>query len=338
MRFVLFAVLILFCISTSTFAEKIAEIREVFQYPILAAVDNEKIFIYDGRAVSIHIYSRKDYRLLGKFGGQGEGPSEFKFIHHIRVFPGYIFISSGGKISYFSPTGEVQKEIKTPYAFSTFFPMGRNFVCKQYGGESDKQTITVKLMDSSLKEKKEVESFEYETRSGLSKGKMNFVVIRDYFGYVVEDDRLYVGNTKKGFHFSVYDENGDIKYQIDRAYQKRPITEKDKAEYMRSFSEQVGKVRFERAKEKYNYLYPDFFPAYSNMTVSAGNIYVLTYPRENDQQTLEVLDKKGNFLKKMIVYTQSDSGVLCVYNGTYYYLKVNNDTEVLELHAINLQN
>lgn len=318
------------------FAEKIAEIKEIFQYPVLAAVDDDKFYIYDGKAVTVHMYSRKDFHLMGKFGGLGEGPSEFKYINHLRPYPEYIFISSGDKISYFSPTGKLQKEIKTPYAFSTYFPLARNFVCKKYQGPFEKQTISIKFLDPQLKEIKELESFQSDYCPATSNGKMNFVVVRDFFGYTVDEDRLFVGNTKKGFHFTIYDGNGDKQYQIDRAYQKRLITAKDKEEELKSLLEEVGEVRFEQSRRKYNLLYPEYFPAYSVFTVNDGKLYILIYPRKSEQQDLVVLDTKGNFLKQLQVYTRFGSTELCVFKGAYYYLKVNEDTDNWEFHEIRI--
>lgn len=341
MRYLRCLLLIIVCFSTFIQAEfvppkKIVEIVEPFQYPVLAAVDNDKIYIYDAKAVVIHIYSRKDFHLLGKFGGFGEGPAEFKFIHHLLIYPGYIFISSGGKISYFSLTGELKKEIKTPYAFSYFFPLAENFVCQTFSGPFEKQTISIKILDEQLTENKEIDSFQSDFYPATANGKMNFTVVRDFFGYKVDNNRIFVGNTKKGFHFTVYDSNGNKEYQVNRTYQKQRITGKDKEEDMESLLKEVGKARFEQARKKYNYLYPEFFPAYSAFTISKDKIYILTYPRKNEQQEMIVLDTKGNFLKQTSLYTRFGSNDFCIFDGTYYYLRANEENDNWELYAIKI--
>lgn len=102
------------------------------------------------------------------------------------------------------------------------------------------------------------------------------------------------------------------------------------------YKHQILEVCFEQSLRKYNLLYPEYFPAYSVFTVNDGKLYILIYPRKNEQQDLVVLDTKGNFLKQLPVYMRFGSTDLCVFKGTYYYLKANENTENWEVRAIRI--
>ena len=65
------------------------------------AVDEEKIYIT--QRATIYIYSRNDYRFIGRFGKKGEGPGEFRLDDDNTVFLGVrsndLIVNSVGRIS-----------------------------------------------------------------------------------------------------------------------------------------------------------------------------------------------------------------------------------------------
>ena len=56
-------------------ANKIVNLSQLARPAILVA-DYEKLYILE--KTTIYIYSAKDYKLIKKFGREGEGPKEFK--------------------------------------------------------------------------------------------------------------------------------------------------------------------------------------------------------------------------------------------------------------------
>jgi hypothetical protein len=368
-----FTVFLLFTLISN--AAAIAKFKQPFKRPFLVALDHERIYIYDTASLYIHVFSqkgsatptactavplrhvrdiapkicffrtlsgginKKDSRHLFKFGGKGEGPAEFKWINNVNVYSDHIFVSSGGKISYFSLDGALEKEIKTEYASSTYFPLGENFVCKKFQDPSGRTTLVVKLLDTNLKElKARLAAFEIvpSFKPGAN-NKTDALVVNDFFGYKTDGDRLYIANTRNGFYFGVFDTRGEKLYEINRKYKKCPVKREHKEMFMQMLQKTVGQQRFERAIKKYNYIYPDFFPAYSNFTVSGGKIYVRVYPVKDEQQEMLVLDRKGELLKKAMVpvinYFVED---FCIYKGNYFYLMENEETEEWELHEVKI--
>ena len=100
----------------SIHGKKIAKLEELIK-PDIMFMGNGRMYITEG--ASIFIYSLKDYKLIKKFGKEGEGPKEFKispFGAPMLVYPfeDKIFINSNAKISYFTQDGEFIKEVRIP--------------------------------------------------------------------------------------------------------------------------------------------------------------------------------------------------------------------------------
>lgn len=306
--------------------------------PILTDIAESRFFIYELKSCNIwmcNILPDEKYHSKNIGNGKGEGPFEFKWINHVKSFKNYIFVNGGDKISYFHPDGRPKEEKRPPYDAGTYLPVGNNFVFKKYYSTLKQRTISIKSLDSNLKLKKDLMAAQFENHYNSTNNKKNLVVIRDFFGYKVENDRIYVGNTQKGFHFTVFEADGNKLYEINRPYEKCTITSKHKQEELDGLLKMVGKVRYERALKKYNYLYPEYFPAYSNFTVSAGKVYVLTYPKVKGKQQMLVLNEEGNLIKKVKeVPTSQYNEPFCIYNGKYYYLVENEETEKWEIHTI----
>ena len=94
---------------------QIFKIPEAFK-PTQLYVTNDRMYIVDG--FTILIYSLKDFKLIKKFGEEGEGPREFKNAIYWIYFRGeQMIVNSMAKISYFSPEGEFIKEKReAPYS------------------------------------------------------------------------------------------------------------------------------------------------------------------------------------------------------------------------------
>lgn len=92
-------------------AEKVAVFEE-FGQPEGIYFGND--FIYVQEKTTIFVYNPKEYKLITKFGKEGEGPGEIKrnpFGGPMAVTPynDKVYISNFGKLSIFSKTGEFIK-------------------------------------------------------------------------------------------------------------------------------------------------------------------------------------------------------------------------------------
>lgn len=323
-------------------AEKLAEFQEYFR-AVYLAMDENRVYIADKANSIIHIYSRKDFTHIRQFGRKGQGPTDFEFIGFIRVYPDYLFISAGRKVSYYSKNGDFLKTV-TPSFPTTggYIPLDSNFICKNYLGENPKEKlhkIIVELLDSKFKKKKDLYLAELDkfVRYNFETGKTDVLVTRDCFKLEVYNDRLYVGNTDVGFFFIVFDTKGNRLYEINLSYENRKITSKEKKKIMDEFREAIGEQEFNRRKASHDYIFPKFYPAYYDFTVADGKIYVFSYPIIDVPQEVIILDLRGNFLGKTII---PKIGPLrpsyCINKGKLYYMNYNNENYKWELHVAKL--
>lgn len=342
-KFIFLLYVILLFSSLSIHAEKLAEFQEPFEM-IRLAMDENQIYIADSSNNTVHIYSRKDFTHIGQFGKKGQGPTDFEFIGAIHVFPDYLFISAGRKVSYYSKNGKFLKTITPPFPTTGgYIPLGPNFVCKNYHGENPKEKrskITVELLDSKFKKKKDLYLAELNklVRYNFETGKRDLLVTKDCFKLEVHNDRLYIGNTDAGFFFIVFDTQGNKLYEIDLPYEKRKITSNEKKKTMDEFREAIGAQEFNRRRAKYDYIFHKFYPAYYDFTVADKEIYVFSYPIIDVPQEIIILDLRGNFLRKTIIpKIEPLRPYYCINKGKLYYMDYNDETYKWELHVEPLQ-
>jgi len=334
-KFVFLLYVVLLFSSLSIHSEKLTEFEEPFE-AVLLALDEDQIYIVDRGTNVIHIYSKKDFNHIGQFGREGQGPTDFEYIGFMRIYPEYIYISGGRKVSYFTKNGEFIKTA-TPFPNSGgYVPLGSNFVCKTYPGSNPKEervNIQVELLDSKFKKKKAfyLAKFRKFVKFNFQTGKRDVLLVRDCFKLDVYNDRLYVGDTDKGFFFIVFDSRGKKLYEINLPYEKRKVTSKEKKQLIDKERKAWGEQRFNQLKASQDYIFQDHYPAYSDFVVTDGKIYVFSYPNEDDPREILISDLKGNFLKKATIPKGRIS--YYIYKDRYYYMIYNEETYRWELHV-----
>ncbi len=120
----------------------------------------------------------------------------------------------------------------------------------------------------------------------------------DCFRSVVYKDRIYIGTTEKGFHFSVFNADGNKLYEINRDVPKIAFTEKDKKKKLKSIRAGFGE-KWNEYSAKNIIEFPDILPAYSSFFVSDDRIYVFSHVMDF-KNYITILDLKGNLLKKKV--------------------------------------
>ena len=319
-------------------SEKLHEFQEPFK-AVYLAMDEEQIYIADRDDNVIHIYSRKDFAHIGQFGGEGQGPAEFEFIGFIRIYPDFIYVSGERKISYFSKKGNLIRTA-TPFPNSGgYIPLGENFVCRTYPGENPKEEkakVQVELLDSGFTNKRALYLAEFQkfVRYNFQTGKRDVLLVRDCFKLDVYNDRLYVGNTDKGFFFIVFDASGEKLYEINLPWKEHKVSSDEKKYLIDRERQGWGEQRFNQLKASQDYVFPRFYPAYSDFTVTDGKIYVFSYPIKDKPQEVFILDLQGNILRKNTIPDVQPSYFIS--KGICYYIKYNDDTYKWELHLTKL--
>ena len=91
-------------------------------------------------------------------------------------------------------------------------------------------------------------------------------------------------------------------------------------------------------KKNWNFLFPDYFPAYRDVKFSDDKIYFITYKNVTQKDEVIITDLKGKFLRKTSIpadpYDRNKR--FSIYKDKVYYLVENEGEEMFELHASDL--
>ncbi len=295
--------------------------------PQVLAADKDRIYLcayenYPQKPEShIAIYTQSDFSLLARIGQVGKGPGEFLVSGpgRFRLENGQIWAQDIGKILIFSRDGVFQKEVQIPRDFFAFIypflPLNRGFVSLA-GDWSDvvrgNARVFGRLYDSELRMTKEFygeipiqappppppppappgQKSEPETKKTEAAKKV-YQAIPDCINLAVAEGKIFVADSRKGFHIEVFDSAGTPLYEIDHVYDPLPVPAeytaglKKKLNDTQAWLNEVADVRFR-----------DTFPAFYSFTIDGGKIYVATYAEKDGLNELVVMDLKGNVLKR----------------------------------------
>jgi hypothetical protein len=285
-------------------------------------------YIYVGEKSTISIYSLLDFSLIKKFGRKGEGPGEFKAYPMVKVFPKYVVVNNLVKWLLFSRKGEFIKEKRGTFLKFFLYPVGNNFVatCPLKNGND-----IIKILNEDLEPIKEIS--RQDSKGEVKRRHME--MIRDFYKYRVYDDKIFLGDTTKGFYIAVFDSNGNKLYEINKKFQPIKVTEKYKKDALDREKKSNDLISNTRRRLKYKYLFKDYFPAFKDFRVKDKKIYVFTYKRKENQCEIIVMDLHGKTQKKAFV-ERVPLTKCSISNNKYFYLKDNYDIEEWELFAEDL--
>jgi hypothetical protein len=317
------------------------------EYPHQICAENGRIYVVDKR--NVIVYDLKDGRFLTRIGKMGQGPGEFTMgPDRLTVLSDRLVISDFRKIKFFTLDGEYSGEIREPgfMGFYPFLPVGKNFVGFPMERRDDGSLSPAAgcIYDKDLKPKKK---FFGEFPMGPPPPplpgsrppatKTDTLLIRDYADYAVYGEKIYVADSRKGLFISVFDENGDLLYEI-----RHPV---EKVKVPKSYLDAVIK---ERKASKYwdsiyshqNPVVPDYFPDFVGFKVDGGRIYVVTPAQKAGLYEVIVMDLKGQLLEKSFRFPiKPNFGNLASFRLNYdvegnefIWFAYNDAKEMYELH------
>ena len=296
--------------------------------PRKVAVDENQMYITEG--TTVYIYSLKDFKLVKKFGREGEGPREFKRrIRSFSVHPEYLFFNSAGKVSYFTKDGNFIKELNTLSSDMILKPFRKGFIGGRTLVENKTLYFSVGIYNEDLKMVKTLFKQEREVQLG-GKGARVFAHPLPY--YLFEDKIFFTAG--KEFNIQVLDKTGEKIHSIIYDTKKIKVSENVKKRVIKFLkTDPETKPYFEMIKP---IIFPQYFPAIRHYYITDGYIYVITYKRKGDKSECFIFDIVGEFLKKMFIEFEYinpvDEYPATVKNKKLYQLVENSDTEEWELH------
>jgi len=323
----------------SLYAKKLASLPEVIR-PSRIVVDNGRLFISD-HTVKLHLYSMKDfsYKL---FARKGEGPGELRMSPWALVLPDSVFLNSSTRRGMiFSFDGQLLKEYKLlKFSSNRFFPVGKNFAILQNNPRVKKgyigNEISIYEYNDKINEfkfKKMIYYNEYNIYDRKTSGKWNYPLIKPYYGFIVKDDKVFIGDTDRGFYVEIYDSEGREVSKI-RLYQD-PIKIDDSFRklIMQKFKEVPA---WKTINDMYHVYFPEYYPAYYRFAVDNQKIYFLTFKMKDKRREVIITDYKGNILRHSYLPVLDEYDVFPIFSiedDKFYYIKENEDTEEWELHV-----
>jgi hypothetical protein len=284
--------------------------------------------IYVTERTTIFIYSLENYRLIKKFGTEGEGPNEFRIPLFIIPLKDRLLINSFGKISYYTKTGEMLKEVKSTSGDRNFYPLSEGFAGNNTKAEDNHLLFTVSLYNSKLETQKEL----YKQKIKVQKpGKIE--LFRRAFMHRTYKDRIYITG-REGFVLDCLDKTGKTIYTIKREHFKKhkitPIDIKNAEKYFKiRYGDQYEQVR-------HQIVFPDYFPEIRAFYLADDKIYILPYEWNEVGLKFYIYSVEGKFLSEQyipLVFKYSMQPFPFAIQDNKVYQLIENDTsEDWELH------
>ncbi|NIM15917.1 MAG: hypothetical protein GTO45_28285 [Candidatus Aminicenantes bacterium] len=328
-----FVFVILFLSTILLQAKKIATLEDIMR-PDAMEMGNNRLYITE--RATIYIYSLEDFRLVKKFGKEGEGPREFRIIPFgpplaAEPYNDKIYVSSDAKVSVFTKDGEFIKETRAA-PFKVFIPFMDKYLTTGVTTDDKKQTVlSVNLYNEKFENVKEVYASDIQVGPSFS---WNFPM--NSFAFVPYKNRFYLVFGKEGFVIDVFDKTGTKLYRIKKDYKPLKVLEEYKNKTLNWFKNSPNyKQTWDFFKTRISF--KTHYPAIRDMDVTDDRIYVLTYKKQNGNSECIIMDLQGKEIKRVFVPCPDMYGMdfypkYYYYKRAFYTLVENEDDEVWELH------
>lgn len=330
---------------TGLIAAKAAELREPAR-PEMMAVDGGKLYILDG--VEVHIYAMTDYRFLGKFGKTGDGPGEFQssFANRmqLQVHDGNVLLNNINKMAWFSPEGNLIREIRFPFLVIQVVPVGKNFAVLRFlPGQNGVNQLAVQLVDEQLKTIKTL--YTREEVDFRKSGKLDCPNEQIFTRYA--ENRIYIMDQKGGFLIRVFDGKGNTLPAIEKDEPPLEMPESYKKEVLEWVDAEKSQLRVHGERMgmsldqmKQMIYYHPYVPAARFFTTNGDTLIVETFVKKDNRSQFIIMDKMGKILKKVFLVDAEPGRVKMVpaatytfYGNKHIFLTDNPDTEMWEIHV-----
>ena len=321
------------------FGAKVAVLPEI-THPYGFRVDGDRFFVT--QEVTIFIYSTKDYKLIKKFGTEGEGPGEILLDRRagndeigISIRPDYLIVNSIFKVLYFTKDGEYVREYKIAGTGGRMVePLGNQFVGKTFHNKEGVIYHGVAIYDANLDKVKEI----YHHKHGWQGSEAEFnPLTMEQAAFEICDDKIFVldGDRTK---IIGYNSKGEKLFTITHNDDLVKFTDKHKEEMVQNYKLNPSwKVYYEMKKRFFKF--PEYFPPIHWYYIDPleKKIYLETEKVENQKRKYIVYDFKGKLIKKIMLPIEQEKvlgNLTAFYGGKCYQLFENETTEECELYIL----
>lgn len=330
MRVLIILICLLFALSI--FGERLTTFPQLSK-PVLIKVGENLICINEGEEV--YLYDLNDFKLIKKFGRRGEGPGEFSSDLEINILKEKIMIESQGKLSFYSFTGDLIKEMRRLPKYRRLKLLEDRYIAASGILSNDVYHSVAIILDADFNELKTF--YHDEARYHQQKQVTNFST--SWYFDVSEKKCFIVGSSD--FKIDVFNKNGDSLYTISPKYERVKVSQEFIDAWFESIKKRRGMERYYSAKQRVRF--PEFFPAILDLIVDSGHVYVLTFRRKQEKSEFFIFDLEGKLVKKTFLPLKSLGNYVgvfffpyCIKNNYLYQLIDNEEDEVWELQRFSI--
>jgi len=318
--------IILICLwfALSLFGERLTTFPQLSK-PILIKVGENVICINEGFVM--YLYDLNDFKLIKKIGRKGEGPGEFSSDLDINILKEKIMIESQGKLSFYSFTGDLIKEMRRQPKYRRLKLLEDRYVASSGILSKEVYHNVAIILDTDFNELKTFYHDEARYHQQKQKTRHASTWIFD----VSEKKCFIVGSSD--FKIDVFNKNGGSLFTISPKYERVKISQEDIDAWFNRIKKTQGMEFYYTAKQRVRW--PEFFPAIRDLIVDNGHVYVITYRKKQGNSECFIFDLEGKLLKKTWLPLKNYDGVALfpysLKNNYLYQLIDNEEEEVWEL-------
>jgi len=258
-----------------------------------------KVYIQD--KTNIAVYSFETGRFLKHIGRSGQGPGEFTMLGSFYLAEGRVVAEDIGKTLFFSPEGDYLGQLIPPsrVMIYPYLPVGDHFVGAPLERAEDGRSLPVTLIvydqaGKPLKRLLEIPDVmpppPPRPGSSVPSGKVNQLMVREYFDYIVYDHKIFVADSSQGLSIKVFDESGNLLYEI-----RHPI---EKTRVPKDYRDRVLRSLPKKFLENNQPIFPPYFPSFVAFKIDDGKIYAITPAQKNQLNEVITMDLKGQILDR----------------------------------------
>jgi hypothetical protein len=317
------------------YGKKLGELPEI-KKPMSFEVDDTQLYV--GERSTVYIFSLKDFKLVKKFGSEGQGPQEFQTLPHvpvsIDVSTDKIIAGSIRKVSYFTKKGEFIKEVKGASLAMRLKRCGDNFLSWSQARSEDTIYNTICIFDPQLNKLQEV----YRVKDAYQGPGRGYDVLHGVFNYQFYENKIFLPGKDDDSAVDVFNSKMEKLFTVKLDQERRKVDSDFKAKMIHNFkTNPQTKTIYETHLKPL--IFSDYFPVISDFFVDDDTLYVMTWKKVEKGNEFFTYDMQGKFKKRLVIPIRYEDELNAyptkINNGKLYQL-VENDNEVWEFHMSSL--
>jgi hypothetical protein len=241
-------------------------------------------------------------KLQASFGRVGQGPGEMEYPNTILANDNgeiWVLDSPKNKIHVFDGQGRPLAD-RSPVKFEALIPLANgNFLVTRLDATdltARYLPMMIELYDPQFHLLKELDRCAgYANRTIYEKVPEPYVSGTGFtFQAKASNERIYVGNTERGYEILVFDLDGKLVRKIRKEYIPVPVTDDYKKKYLKDYLEfmpdYAKKIYFPVSWHPFHAFFPD----------EEGRLYIMTYePGDQPGKYIyDIFDKDGVFVAR----------------------------------------